>query len=198
MTSHSTLLDQDYWNNCYTTQQTHWDLGIPSPPIKAYIDQLKNKKARILIPGCGHAHEATYLLEQGFTNITIIDIAPSLIKTIKKKWNHNPNIQILWGDFFKLHGTYDFIIEQTFFCALPPNRRLQYVCKMHELLAHDGILFGVLFNRTFQHAPPFGGSKTEYVALFKEAFITLQMHRCTNSAVPRANTELFIELKKRT
>jgi hypothetical protein len=47
-----------------------------SPPIKAYIDTLKNKDIAILIPGCGNTYEAAYLLlEQGFTNVTVIDIA---------------------------------------------------------------------------------------------------------------------------
>ena len=38
-----------------------------------------DKTASILIPGCGNAYEAEYLLANGFKNITIIDIAPSLV-----------------------------------------------------------------------------------------------------------------------
>jgi hypothetical protein len=56
-------------------------LGIS--PIKNYIDTLKDKDIAILIPGCGNTYEAAYLLEQGFTNVTI-DIAPTLVKNIEQ------------------------------------------------------------------------------------------------------------------
>ena len=74
--------------------------------------------------------------------------------------------------------------------------RQKYVWKMHELLAANGILAGLLFNRTFEVSPPFGGSKEEYESLFKSAFEFLKMEVSKNSIAPRANSELFIELKK--
>ena len=189
-------LDQNYWDAQYQAQATGWDLGIVSPPIKAYIDTIKNKDIAILIPGCGNTYEASYLLQQGFTNVTVIDIAPSLVKIIEEKFITNTNIQVLLGDFFKHEGQYDLIIEQTFFCALPPTMRQKYVWKMHQLLAKEGVLAGLLFNRTFDVGPPFGGSKQEYEMLFKNAFNFINMDVAPNSVAPRANSELFIELKK--
>lgn len=189
-------LDQEYWENQYKAKATGWDLGEVSPPIKAYIDSLENKNTAILIPGCGNTYEADYLLEKGFTNVSVIDIAPTLVENLKQKFANNPNIQIILGDFFEHQGKYDLIIEQTFFCALPPTMRQKYVWKMHQLLADNGILAGLLFNRTFEVSPPFGGSKQEYEALFKNAFVFLKMEKAENSVTPRANTELFFELKK--
>ena len=66
-------LGETFWNNQYVANATGWDLGEVSPPLKAYIDQLTGKNMRILIPGCGNTHEADYLLQLGFTNITVID-----------------------------------------------------------------------------------------------------------------------------
>jgi len=80
---------------------------------------------------------------------------------LKKNFIANTRIQVLLGDFFNHKGEYDLIIEQTFFCALPPTMRQKYVWKMHELLAKDGILAGLLFNRKFEVSPPFGGSQEE-------------------------------------
>ncbi|WP_315822136.1 hypothetical protein [Paraflavitalea speifideaquila] len=71
-------LNADYWDNRYQHQQTGWDIGYVSTPIKDYIDQLIHKDLAILIPGCGNSYEAEYLLQQGFTHITLIDIAPCL------------------------------------------------------------------------------------------------------------------------
>ena len=189
-------LDQEYWENQYKAKATGWDLGEVSPPIKAYIDSLENKNTAILIPGCGNTYEADYLLEKGFTNVSVIDIAPTLVENLKQKFANNPNIQIILGDFFEHQGKYDLIIEQTFFCALPPTMRQKYAWKMHQLLADNGILAGLLFNRTFEVSPPFGGSKQEYEALFKNAFVFLKMEKAENSVTPRADTELFFELKK--
>ena len=194
--SNDKVLDQNYWDGQYKANTTGWDLGVISPPLKAYIDAIEDKNSAVLIPGCGNTYEAAYLLEMGFTNITVIDIAPTLIRILQQKFATNNNIKIVLGDFFKHQGSYDLIIEQTFFCALPPTMRQEYVAKMHDLLAKNGKLAGVLFNRTFTAGPPFGGSQEEYKMLFKDAFEVLSMDVSNNSIAPRANTELFIELKK--
>ena len=189
-------LDQTYWDNQYQANATGWDLGQVSPPIKAYIDNIDNKEAKILIPGCGNTYEAEYLLQQGFTNITVIDIAPTLVESLKQKFANNNNITIILGDFFDHQGKYDFIIEQTFFCALPPTMRQKYVWKMHQLLTDYGKLIGLLFNREFEVSPPFGGSLNEYEQLFYEAFAFNSISMASNSIPSRANTELFIEFQK--
>lgn len=189
-------LDKTYWDNQYKTNTTGWDLGKVSPPIKTYIDSLLNKNTAILIPGCGNAYEMEYLLQQGFTNVTVIDIAPTLTSILKQKHATNKNVKIIQGDFFEHKGRYDIIIEQTFFCALPPTLRQQYVFKMHQLLNENGLLVGLLFNRAFEVNPPFGGSKAEYELLFKDAFQFIEIDNTNNSIDARANTELFIMFKK--
>ena len=196
VTSCETPLDQTFWNNQYQANTTGWDLGTISPPIKSYIDTLKDKNIRILIPGCGNSYEAEYLLEQNFTNITLIDIAPLLVENLKTKFKDNPNINIILGDFFEHQGEYDLIIEQTFFCALPPTMRQKYVWKMHRLLAKEGKITGLLFNRTFESSPPFGGSQEEYKMLFKDAFHFQKIEISKNSVTPRLGSELWIELQK--
>ncbi|MBW4362626.1 methyltransferase domain-containing protein [Flavobacterium taihuense] len=189
-------LDKVYWDNQYQSNTTGWDLGEISPPIKSYIDTLEDKAIQILIPGCGNTYEAEYLLDKGFTNVTVIDIAPTLIENLKTKFKNTSNINIVLGDFFEHQGEYDLIIEQTFFCALPPTMRQKYVWKMHQLLANKGKIAGLLFNRTFESGPPFGGSQEEYNLLFQQAFSFLKMDVCQNSATPRTGSELFIELQK--
>lgn len=191
------LLDQEYWDKQYTSNATGWDLGEVSPPIKEYIDTLEDKNASVLIPGCGNTYEAEYLLQQEFTNVTVIDIAPTLVEKLREKFKNNPNIKIVLGDFFAHQGKYDLIIEQTFFCALTPEMRHEYVSKMYQLLAEKGKIAGLLFNKAFEGGPPFGGSKAEYELLFNKHFKFLQMDLCQNSIKPRANSELFIELQKK-
>lgn len=197
LSSNEKLLDQEYWNTQYISNTTGWDLGVVSPPIKEYIDTIKDKNISILIPGCGNSHEAEYLLSQGFTNVTVIDIAPTLVENLQQKFKNNPNIKIVLGDFFTHQGEYDLIIEQTFFCALSPSMRQKYVLKMHQLLGKKGKLAGLLFNKVFEGGPPFGGNQAEYEELFKDYFDFKIMDLCHNSVKPRAKAELFIEFQKK-
>lgn len=189
-------LDQTYWENQYQANATGWDLGEVSPPIKMYINTIQNKEAKILIPGCGNTYEAEYLLLQGFTNVTVIDIAPTLIVDLQRRFSENKNITIVLGDFFEHQGNYDYIIEQTFFCALPPTMRQKYVWKMHQLLSDYGKLVGLLFNREFEVGPPFGGSLKEYEQLFQKAFVFNSITLASNSVSSRENSELVFEFQK--
>ncbi len=188
-------LDDAFWSKRYALHQTGWDLHKASPPLKAYIDQWPDKQSRILIPGCGNAYEADYLLQKGFNNITLVDISHVLVAQLKEHFS-DTSIHILHQDFFEHNGTYDLILEQTFFCAIEPSLREDYAIKMKSLLATGGKLAGVLFNRDFDGGPPFGGSDVEYRNLFSNYFSIKTLETCYNSILPRQNKESFIILEQ--
>jgi SAM-dependent methyltransferase len=189
---------EQFWNTRWQNRQTGWDLGQASPPITAYIDQLMDKDIAILIPGCGNAYEAAYLLEKGFTHVTLIDIAqyPVTILCDRFKPESDPRIRIIHGDFFEHEGRYDLILEQTFFCALDPSLRPAYVKKMASLLKPGGKIAGVLFNRDFEGGPPFGGHIDEYRKLFEHDFRIIMMEPCEKSIAARQGTEVSIIFQK--
>lgn len=192
----SKTMSKDYWNNLYNNDEIGWDIGFPSPVIKEYIDQLTNKDIAILIPGCGNAYEAEYLLAQGFTNVTLIDIALSLTVALENKFKKEAgkSIKIVTGDFFNHEGKYQLILEQTFLSALDPSLRTVYANKMHSLLHKGGQLTGVLFNQVFKDGPPFGGTIKEYKLLFSKAFKIKKLELCYNSIERRKGAEAFINL----
>lgn len=189
-------LDAQYWDAQWKSKATGWDLGMPSPPLVSFIDKIENKDAKILMPGCGNAYEADYLVSKGFNNITLIDISETACAILNEKFANQSAVKVLCEDFFLLNEQFDIIIEQTFFCALSPSLRQRYVWKMHSLLTEHGILAGLLFNRQFDVSPPFGGSREEYEKLFFGAFEFLNIETAANSVDPRANTELFFKFKK--
>ncbi|MCC6817326.1 MAG: methyltransferase domain-containing protein, partial [Bacteroidia bacterium] len=179
-------LGEQYWNERYINHETGWDLSSVSPPIKAYIDQLETKDLAILIPGCGNAHEADYLLSKGFTNITIIDLSSILVEQLNEKYQQNPAIKIIHGNFFEHQGKYDLILEQTFFCAIEPSLRVNYAQHMQTLLNTKAKIVGVLFNCNFERqGPPFGGNKEAYWQLFDTNFNIRVMETAYNSIGPR-------------
>ncbi len=189
-------LNGEYWSKRYAENDAIWDMGKVSPPLKEYIDQLTDKNIAVLIPGCGNAYEAEYLIMQGFTNVTLIDISELLVNELKKKFPSG-NPRIIFGDFFELNEQFDLIIEQTFFCALDPVLRNKYADKMHDLLSENGKLAGLLFDQDFDGGPPFGGSKEEYEDLFSPKFKIVMMEPCYNSIPRRAETELFFIMKRK-
>lgn len=193
-------LNDDYWSELYQKDETGWDIGAISTPLKEYFDQIEDKSLRILIPGCGNAYEAEYLLKSGFTNITLVDISKALVEQLENRLypTYKDQLTLVHGDFFELKGIFDLIVEQTFFCALDPKMRRDYSVKMNQLLSDNGRLAGVMFNRNFgDDGPPFGGTKDEYVEHFSDHFNLKHFTDCYNSIPPREGSELFICLTKK-
>jgi thiopurine S-methyltransferase len=190
--------DKEYWTIRYKNSETGWDIGAASPPLKDYIDQLTDKSIAILIPGAGNAHEAEYLFNKGFKNVTVIDIAREPLENIEKRIPNFPKKQLLETDFFEHKRQYDLILEQTFLCAVNPLLKNKYIEKMVELMKPKGKLVGVIFTEPVNaKIPPFGASKEEYKKLFEEKFILKVFTNCYNSIKPSAGRELFIHLIKK-
>jgi thiopurine S-methyltransferase len=193
-----TRFDKTYWENKYHENATGWDIGYASAPLTDYFNQLRDKKLKILIPGGGNCYEAEYLFEQGFENIFVIDIAEQPLKNLKARFPDFPENHLIHDDFFNHQGTYDLIVEQTFFCALDPAMRQKYADKMADLLTENGKLAGLLFDfELTEDGPPFGGSTAEYLPLFSQKFTIKKLERCYNSIKPRNGRELFFIFEKK-
>jgi thiopurine S-methyltransferase len=185
-----------YWSKRYEEERTGWDIGSPSTPLKEYIDQLSDKNLKILIPGAGNAHEAAYLWTQGFSNVYVLDISKLPLETFQQRNPDFPSAQLLCEDFFKHTGTYDLILEQTFFCSFPPlpETREKYAKHMAQLLKPQGKLAGLWFTFPLTddiENPPFGGSKKEYLNYFEPYFNVKVLEKAHNSITPREGNELF-------
>jgi thiopurine S-methyltransferase len=188
---------EQYWTGRYRSGDIPWDAGSITTPLKEYIDQLDSHELKILIPGAGNAYEAEYLYQKGFRNTYVADISAAPLQALHARCSAFPKDQLLHADFFALHGEFDLILEQTFFCALPPSKRERYVVQCRDLLTPGGSLVGVLFDDPLnQDRPPYGGNKAEYERLFLPHFECVVMDRCYNSIGPRQGRELFIHLRK--
>lgn len=186
-----------YWDSRYGHSKPGWDMGSVSPPIREYIDQLQNKKLRILVPGAGRGWEVKYLFEQGFENTFLLDFSKNAIKQFRLLCPQFPESNIINEDFFTHISHYDLVLEQTFFSSLIPDKRTYYVQKMHQLLKPDGKLCGLLFNHKFENTePPFGDTVDIYERLFRNYFQFEHFETAYNSIKPRAGREIFFLLKK--
>lgn len=193
-------MEKEFWDKRWEEGNTGWDMGSVSPPLKSYFEQLNNKDISILIPGCGNAYEAEYLLQNGFKNVFIVEISDKAIASFRSRCPEFPENQIFHGDFFKSDTfnsevKFDLIVEQTFFCAIHPSMRPNYAKRMSELLKPGGKLMGLLFDFPLESGPPFGGSEAEYRTYFEPLFDILIMERAYNSIKPRQEREFFILMK---
>lgn len=196
-----------FWSDRYRNGQTGWDLGGVSPPLKHFIDVWKSEgrqSQRVLVPGCGNAYEANYLLDNGFQDVTVVDIAWPALDLLKKRVHAQSaesleHLHPIHGDFFGLNATFDLILEQTFFCALDPGMRPDYARKMHDLLSAGGELAGVFFDAPmYDHRPPFGGSAAEYRELLEPYFQFLVWEPCQISYPDRQGSELLFRVKRKS
>lgn len=188
--------EKQYWTERYERQNTGWDIGYPSTPLKEYIDQLTDTSLYILIPGAGNAYEAEYLWRKGFKNIVVIDISEIPLKAFKKRNPDFPDNQLIHGDFFDHKGNYGLILEQTFFCSFIPTdeNRSSYSKHMASLLKPSGKLVGLWFNFPLtgdMEKRPFGGDKSLYLKYLNPYFKTIVFEPCYNSIKPRQGKELF-------
>ena len=190
--------DVSFWENKYTNNATGWDIGYISTPLKTYFNQIEDKDISILIPGAGHSYEAEYLYESGFKNVSLLDFASQPLENFSARVPNFPKDQLIKDDFFNHVGTYDLIVEQTFFCALDPSLRNAYVKKVYELLSENGKLTGVFFDFPLtKQGPPFGGSANEYTTRFTKSFTIKVLETAHNSINERATKELFAIFEKR-
>jgi len=188
----------NYWDQRWQAAETGWDIGHAAPAIIAFMQTITDKDIKILIPGCGNAYEAEALVQAGFTDITLLDISETLVTQLKARYGNLDAIKVIHRDFFEHEAQYDFMIEQTFFCALNPALRQQYAAKAASLLKEHGQITGVLFNREFeQEGPPYGGTIEAYKNIFGTLFEIKKMEDCYNSIPPRKGAEVFINLKKK-
>ena len=191
-------LDAHYWQTRYQEQNTPWDMGQVSPPLRHYIDQLEDKDIRILIPGAGRAYEAAYLHQRGFRHVYVCDWADAAFAWLRMQVPDFPRAHQLTEDFFDLAIEVDLIMEQTFFCAIDPDDRPAYAEQAADLLAEAGKLVGLFWATEFAEGPPYGGHLSEYRTLFRPYFRIVYADISPYSIPPRAGRELFLELVKKS
>ncbi len=190
-------LDKSYWQERYDLGKDGWDIGAPSTPLRQFIDGLRDRDLRILIPGCGRAWEGEYLHQLGFRHVVLLDLTGAPFSDLLQRCPTFPKQHLITGDFFAHQGRYDLIIEQTFFCAIDPGFRQRYIAHMRRLLVPGGRLVGVLFDDPqpgpTAEGPPFGGSRAEYERMFRPHFPDVRIVPCHNSIPPRAGREVWID-----
>ncbi len=106
------------------------------------------------------------------------------------------------GDF--LHpapewlGAFDWIVEHTCFCAIPPKDRTAYARAAVTVLKPGGRLFAIFYLTPDSiEGPPFGSSREELDALFGPSFRLIEEWVPASAFPGREGRELVRILERR-
>ena len=196
------ISESQFWNEYYINNDTGWDLGGVTPVFKNWCDNL-NKKSKILVPGSGNGYDPLYFSSLGH-DVLAVDFSEKAIKRIKNEAKkNNLRINVLKGNFFDLDKTfynlYDYVIEYTFFCAIDPKNRLNYISMVHQILKESGQLIGLFFplnKKESEGGPPFGVSLKEIEYNFNKKFKLIKSFKHPLSIDARSDNEQYFEFEK--
>ena len=189
------------WEKLYTDDDTGWDLGAPTPVFTDIAKDLRPGKLCIL--GCGHGYDAIMFSKKGF-NVTAVDFAPAPIKYINERARElSLDINTIQENIFtltpKLNNHFDYIIEQTCFCAIDPKNRKKYNNLVYRLLKPGGSIIGLWYpldKKLSEGGPAFGVSENEIKTLFNDGWKILEEKFPENSVESRSGREKLIIFKK--
>jgi len=138
------------WQRLYEEANTGWDLGGPTPVIRAALDVgLLGPRGRVLVPGAGRGHDAMLLAERGF-DVTALDFAESAAAHIETTRRERGLDMTVWQrDIFTLvddpPGSFDACVEYTCFVAIDPERRADYVRAISHVVRPGGRMLFLAF-----------------------------------------------------
>lgn len=137
----------EFWDQRYEQNSIPWDLDEPNPVFVRLSKEFSPGK--LVIPGAGRGHEAIQFAQRGFS-VTAIDFSPRAVDHLTQQAGElHLEIETWLGDLFdlpeKFFGRFDYVLEQTCYCAIDPDKRSDYEQTAWDLLRPKGELFGLWF-----------------------------------------------------
>ncbi len=157
-----------HWEEKYRAKAIPWDRGAVSPALLGWLDDNELQAGRILIPGCGHGHEALELARRGF-QVTALDIAPTALTHLAAELHAaGVDAERVCADALTWQPAqpFDAIYEQTCLCALDPNHWAAYEQQLFAWLRPGGKLFALFMQTARAGGPPFHCAVPEMQTLF--------------------------------
>ena len=188
--------EADFWEQHYREGNIGWDLGAPAPPFVALLGEPGAPAPGSLIAlGAGRGHDALLFARHGF-DVTALDFAESAMKETQQAASlAGVPVRTALHDFFalpaELDHSFDYVLEHTFFSAIDPGRREEYIRTVHRLLKPDGLFIALFFAHGRPGGPPFTTSYEEVRTLFSPHFSIERLEVPGNSVAQREGKEVL-------
>ena len=196
------------WDRRYQTGNIPWEKGAPAPPLLEWLQACGPLDGNILVPGCGYGHDVRAIAAASPESKVIgLDISPLAIKRARQYPVVGQEAYEL-GDLFNLpqdfSGEFQWVFEHTCFCAIDPQRRVDYVRAIACALGPHGLLLAIFYLNPWgegeeppEGGPPFGVSIPELDQLFDPVFDEINERRPRYSFPGREGREIIRLLRKR-
>jgi len=168
------VLSADEWNQRYVTGDAPWDMRQVSPPLLAFLGEgILPRERRVIVPGCGSGYEVAALARAGY-EATGADYAPQAIAAAQANIDGVADAKLVCVDLLDAHavaalGAFDWAFDQTFFCAIDPERRGEYAAAMASMVRGGGELWALSMRTLKPDGPPFDSTPDEFVAIMRPA-----------------------------
>src|SRR5260221_14768405 len=134
------------WYDVYQANDTHGKEGLQALPL---LERLQNRgplEGEVLVPGCGYGHDVRAIAAASPESAVVgIDIAATALQEALKYPGSGREV-FQFADIFalaeSLQNRFDWVFEHTCFCAIPPERRPDYVNMAVFALKTNGRLLG--------------------------------------------------------
>jgi SAM-dependent methyltransferase len=211
-----------FWDGLYADAQDGWELGVPAPPLEAWLDsggefespglpadwgsagaipgpshKTIRESPRVAVPGAGRAHDARLLARRGY-RVTAFDFAEAAVAEARRlAAAEDVDMAVEQRDVFTLgrehREAFDGVWEYTCFCAIDPARRAEYADVLHAILRPGGLLLACFYPlRDGQDGPPFPVSRADIERALAGRFVVLTEGAPARSVERRRGLEWLV------
>jgi methyl halide transferase len=199
------------WEDAWRQGRTGWDAGASAPALIEHLQQREVRSGeRALVAGCGSGYDVFALAEAGVLTHGV-DIAPTAAQRFKEcrdaRGLDPAQAQIHIGDFFEIElpGRFELAFDYTFLCAIEPERRPEWVERMHALIRSGGELISLVFpvnpsdpspSTSADPGPPYRLHPEVVTALLEGRFAPISIEPIARSHPGRKGKEFFARYQR--
>lgn len=146
--------DPEFWELRYGARFAPWDAGKVPAQLRDFV-AARSHALRVLVPGCGSAHDVRHFAQAGWPVVGIDFSAAAVAQARAILGSHASHVR--QADFFApIAGEpFELVYERAFLCALPRRMWRDWAARVTTLVAPDGLLAGFFYFDDAERGPPF-------------------------------------------
>lgn len=142
------MTTKDHWETVYETKtpdQVSWTQDRPTVSLQLIQDRELPKTAKIIDIGGGDSKLVDYLIEEGYTDITVLDISANAIEKAKLRLGEKAkHVQWIVSDIttFKPTVPYDLWHDRATFHFLTTQKHIQAYVALTNSFVNNSLIIG--------------------------------------------------------
>ena len=173
--------DPEFWDLRYGARFAPWDAGKVPERLRGFV-AASPRALRVLVPGCGSAHDVRLFAESAWP-VVGIDFSAAAIADARAILGPHADC-VRQADFFAplAEAPFEMVYERAFLCALPRRMWRDWAARVAELVAPGGLLAGFFYFGEGERGPPFPlRAQDELDALLQPAFSLVEERHVDDS-----------------